>query len=136
VVQPWELIETVWGEGPPKTERKSVQTYINVLRRLLGSAMIQTLDGGYRLAVDPDDVDLNRFERHIRDGSDGLNRGECTLAVESLSAALGLWPGEPPKGLRRTRPRPHTVSGTASSQLANGLHLATERAGPISRSTE
>jgi DNA-binding SARP family transcriptional activator len=95
VVQTWELIDTVWGQDPPASVRKCLQTYIGVLRRALGSATIQTVSGGYRLRVEPDNVDINRFERYIRDGSNSLNRGSCSLAVDTLSAALALWRGEP-----------------------------------------
>jgi DNA-binding SARP family transcriptional activator len=95
VVQTSELIDTVWGEDPPATVRKCLQTYIGVLRRALGSSTIKTARGGYRLQVDHEDVDLTRFERYIRDGSDRLDQGECSLAVERFSAALGLWRGAP-----------------------------------------
>jgi DNA-binding SARP family transcriptional activator len=95
VVLAWELIDTVWGEDAPVTVRKCLQTYISVLRRLLGSTTIQTIGGGYRLRADPDYVDIDHFERHIRDGSDRLTQGDCSRAVELFSAALDLWRGEP-----------------------------------------
>jgi DNA-binding SARP family transcriptional activator len=95
VVQPWELIDTVWGEDPPATARKILQGYIGGLRRSIGSSTIQTIGGGYRLPLEADDVDLNRFERHIRDGSHSLKEGKSNRAIESLTVALGLWRGEP-----------------------------------------
>jgi DNA-binding SARP family transcriptional activator len=120
VVQPWELIDTVWGEDPPPTVRKSAQTYISCLRRSLGSATIQTICGGYRLRIDPDDVDVNRFERHIRDGSDSLNQGEYSRAVECLSAGTGLWRGEPLEELA------DSPAGMAARARLSELHRVAE----------
>jgi DNA-binding SARP family transcriptional activator len=95
VVQTWELFNTVWGDDPPVSVGKCLQTYIGVLRRRLGSTTIQTVGGGYRLRVDEDNVDLNRFERYIRVGSAHLTHGNFESATSCLSAALGMWRGEP-----------------------------------------
>jgi DNA-binding SARP family transcriptional activator len=95
VVQTWELIDSVWGDGSPVTVRKSLQTCITRLRQALGSETIETLAGGYRLRVDPADVDLNQFETHIGDGSDRLKAGDLHSAVAHLAAALALWRGQP-----------------------------------------
>jgi DNA-binding SARP family transcriptional activator len=120
VVQPWELIDTVWGEDPPTTVRKSVQAAIGVWRRVLGSMTIQTVSGGYRLWVDSDDVDINRFERYIRNGFASMNQGEYGLAAESLSAALGLWRGEPLEELF------DSASGMAARARLSELHRVAE----------
>jgi DNA-binding SARP family transcriptional activator len=95
VVQTWELIDSVWGTDSPVTVRKSLQTCIARLRQALGSETIETVGGGYLLRVEPADVDLNQFERHIGDGSDRLKAGDLRSAVASFSAALALWRGEP-----------------------------------------
>jgi DNA-binding SARP family transcriptional activator len=120
VIQPWELVDAVWGQDPPATVGKSLQTYIGGLRRSLGSSTIQTVGGGYRLRVEADDVDLNRFERHIREGSDSLNQGDSSLAVESLSVALDLWRGEPLEELV------DSAAGMAARARLSELHRVAE----------
>jgi DNA-binding SARP family transcriptional activator len=95
VVQTWELFNTVWGDEPPLSVGKCLQTYIGVLRRTLGSTTIETVGGGYRLRVDENNVDLNQFERYIRLGSAHLTRGKYESAADSFTVALGMWRGEP-----------------------------------------
>jgi DNA-binding SARP family transcriptional activator len=122
VVQPWELIDTVWGEDPPATARKTLQTYIAGLRRSLGASTIQTIGGGYRLRIEANNIDVNQFERHIRDGSNSLNQGQNNLAVERLTVALGLWRGEPLEELI------DSAAGTAARARLSELHrVAQER---------
>jgi hypothetical protein len=134
VVQTSELIDTVWGEDPPATVRKCLQTYIGVLRRALGSSTIKTAGGGYRLQVDHEDVDLTRFERYIRDGSDRLDQGECSLAVERFSAALGLWRGAPleelldsPAGMAAPGPHLGTPPGARGTAVRGPTSLGSAR---------
>ena len=75
------IVETLWGERPPASARKTIQVYVSQLRKLLGKARIETKGGGYRLRVDSDELDLERFER-LREAGD-------------VEAALALWRGEP-----------------------------------------
>jgi DNA-binding SARP family transcriptional activator len=95
VLQTWELIDAVWGADSPAAVRKSLQTYIGVLRGALGFPRIETVGDGYRLEIQPADVDVSQFERHIGEGSASLKAGCLSSAVVSLSAALALWRGEP-----------------------------------------
>ena len=60
------LIEGLWGEDPPASAAKMVQNYVWRLRTVLGectSAEILTRGRGYELRVDPDSVDVRRFQR-------------------------------------------------------------------------
>jgi predicted ATPase/DNA-binding SARP family transcriptional activator len=95
VVQAWELIDAVWGDDPPVRADKGLQTYIGALRRALGVESIETVGTGYRLRVDEDQVDINQFEEHVRDGLNQVKGHQFDLAVASLSAASRLWRGEP-----------------------------------------
>src|SRR6476659_11046274 len=55
------LIDELWGESPPPTARKAVNVYISQLRKALtrnGRDRIATADGGYRIAVDADELDV------------------------------------------------------------------------------
>ena len=55
-----QLIEGLWGERPPASASKLIQTYVWRLRRALGDdagAQIVTRGRGYELRIDPECVD-------------------------------------------------------------------------------
>src|SRR5919108_5426075 len=60
------LIEGLWGEHPPASAAKMLQNYVWRLRTVLGedaNAEILTRGRGYELRIDPDSLDVRRFER-------------------------------------------------------------------------
>src|SRR5215207_9466740 len=91
VISRERLIDGLWGENPPETAVKSVQTYISQLRKLLPAGMLVTRPPGYVIDVEPDAVDLRRFERLVAEArSSGPARASALLGE-----ALGLWRGPP-----------------------------------------
>src|SRR4051794_15600491 len=88
VVSSDRLIDAVWGEAPPDTARNTVQVYISQLRKLLPEGALETVPPGYRLAVDPETIDLFEFVRLADEGRSALASGEATRAAERLQAAL------------------------------------------------
>jgi DNA-binding SARP family transcriptional activator/class 3 adenylate cyclase len=94
-VRAWELIDALWGDEPPRSATKTLQTYVSSLRRLLSAGAIETAGGGYRLVVPADAVDVLRFEDLVRRGGRALEQGNATSAMEALTAGLRLWRGEP-----------------------------------------
>src|SRR3954463_14363351 len=54
---PERVIDAVWGGDPPQTARNTVQVYVSTLRRALGADRLVTEPGGYRLLVEPDELD-------------------------------------------------------------------------------
>jgi DNA-binding SARP family transcriptional activator len=59
------LIGGLWGEHPPRSARKNLQTYVWRLRRLLeqvGAARLEGRRSGYILRVDRAEVDVDQFE--------------------------------------------------------------------------
>jgi predicted ATPase/DNA-binding SARP family transcriptional activator len=95
VVQPSEIIDALWGEEPPDSAINIVKTYVYALRRRLGQGLIETVAGGYRLCISPDDVDVVRFERLMKSGHDAVEEGDPTRAVVCFISALALWRGDP-----------------------------------------
>src|SRR5436305_2348671 len=63
VVSRERLIDELWGDEPPETAVTSVQVYVSRLRKLLPDATLLTRAPGYVLEVEPEQVDLLRFER-------------------------------------------------------------------------
>ncbi len=91
----WELIDALWGEDPPVSAAKTLQTYVSALRRRLPAGVIATSGGGYRLQVGVDTVDVFVFERLIAAGQRALAAGDAEASVGWLHQALGLWRGDP-----------------------------------------
>jgi DNA-binding SARP family transcriptional activator len=97
VVSAERLIDELWGEYPPATASTVVQGLVSKLRRLLEpgrgkgepAGILETVGPGYRLAVDPDAIDANRFKRLLDEAR--LATGEARSA--KLAGALRLWRG-------------------------------------------
>ena len=85
------LIEDLWDGRPPATAAKVLQTYVSQLRKALGNQVIVTRPAGYELVVEPDGLDLHRFERLVSEA-----RGnDPAVATARLREALALWRGPP-----------------------------------------
>ncbi|QQC88993.1 AfsR/SARP family transcriptional regulator [Streptomyces alfalfae] len=89
------LVDEVWAAEPPADAPGALQALVGRLRRALGAGVIASVDGGYRLSADPDDVDVFRFERLVGEGAGALADGDATKAAALLDDALALWGGEP-----------------------------------------
>ena len=88
------LVEGLWGEDAPPSAAKMVQNYVWRLRRVLGDdsgAEILTRGRGYELRIDPDAVDVRRFERLLEAGRAARDGPSSDAARE----ALALWRGPP-----------------------------------------
>ena len=75
------LVDELWGETPPQTAPKILQSSVSRLRRLLGAERVETRGHGYVMHVAPDELDASRFERLV---------GE-----RKMREALALWRGPP-----------------------------------------
>jgi DNA-binding SARP family transcriptional activator len=100
VVPVSSLIEEIWSENPPVSAMTTLQTYVYQLRKTFG-AYAQRADDilitkplGYVAAIDPEDLDLYRFERLAEDGRRRLAGGEYEDAAKSLQQALDLCRGD------------------------------------------
>ncbi|MFJ8359846.1 BTAD domain-containing putative transcriptional regulator [Streptomyces sp. NPDC093984] len=87
------LVDEVWGGDPPADAPGALQALVGRLRRALGADAVESVDGGYRLAAAPDDVDLHRFERLAGEGLRALADGDPAKAAVVLDDALALWRG-------------------------------------------
>ncbi|MEU0403730.1 BTAD domain-containing putative transcriptional regulator [Streptomyces sp. NPDC006197] len=95
-VGPGALIDQVWADGDPADDQDrtaALQALVGRLRRALGREAVVSAPGGYRLAADPDAVDLHRFERLAAEGAAALAAGHADRAATLLDEALGLWHG-------------------------------------------
>ena len=88
------LVDDLWGDAVPGTAVKMVQIYVSQLRKVLPAEVLVTRPPGYIVEVDPEAIDVGRFDRLRRTGRAALEAGEPGTAAARLSDALGLWRGE------------------------------------------
>jgi YVTN family beta-propeller protein len=93
VVSRDRLIEELWGNEPPERAVQSVQVYVSRLRKLLPPDTLLTRAPGYLLEIEPDELDLRRFERLLAEGHQALAAGDAERAATVLQHALALWRG-------------------------------------------
>jgi predicted ATPase/DNA-binding SARP family transcriptional activator len=87
------LIDALWGERPPAAVTNALQVYVHALRKLLGPERITTDGPGYRLHVEPGELDLERFGRLVARGRNELAVGDAEAAASTLRKGLALWRG-------------------------------------------
>jgi DNA-binding SARP family transcriptional activator len=96
------LIDELWGPAPPPTAKKAVNVYISQLRKALarnGHDPVATADGGYRLGVDDDELDVSRLRQLLAAARERESAGELEAAAALLREGLGLWRGPTLSGL-------------------------------------
>ncbi|OBK46769.1 BTAD domain-containing putative transcriptional regulator [Mycobacterium sp. 1081908.1] len=132
VVSADTLVELLWGEDPPRTAAKALQTHISSLRRTLGDGFVLTEGAGWTLAES--EVDASRYKSAARRGRDAAAAGDTGQAVARFEEALELWRGIPelPDGRRGTSEKTRWIEGHAAlvEDRADAL-LATGRAAEI-----
>ena len=91
------LIEDIWGDQPLEAGRKRLHVHVSRLRKTLGAGdgPLLTRPNGYMVRVEPNELDLERFERLAREGSTALAAGDPERAAERLREGLRLWRGPP-----------------------------------------
>src|SRR5687768_15032608 len=96
VVSTSRLIDVLWGDDPPVSDRNALQTYVARLRRRLrtGStpAPIVTRPPGYAIELRPHQLDSLQF-RDLLDQTRATLEVEPAQALETLDEALKLWRG-------------------------------------------
>jgi len=127
------LIDELWGDSPPATARKSVHVRVAGLRRALRGDVLLTRGDGYLVRLEPNQLDLHRFEQLLSGGRDLLGAGDPSAAVATLDEALALWRGPAladftyesfaqPAIARLEELRVHALELRVEAQLDLGLH--------------
>ncbi|KAB1924682.1 BTAD domain-containing putative transcriptional regulator [Micromonospora noduli] len=135
VVSAERLIDGLYGEHPPRGAANALQSQVSRLRQALpaGHDPVEFHPAGYRLAVDPDDVDAYRFERLAEAGRRALVDGDWHRAAAVLREALELWrgpaladaigaAGAPAQAARLEELRLAAIEDRVEADLALGVH--------------
>jgi DNA-binding SARP family transcriptional activator len=89
------LADQLWGEALPKRALAALENHVSVLRRHLGGDgrgrdLVVTEPGGYRLAAERVDLDLDRFDERITAaGKTGTRMARKLLSEAVLAGARG-----------------------------------------------
>jgi DNA-binding SARP family transcriptional activator len=91
VVSTDRLMDELWGEDSPERAGPALRVNVSRLRKALPQDVLTTRSPGYVIRVEPDELDLHRFERLVDEGRSLLARGLAAEASERLRDALALW---------------------------------------------
>lgn len=106
------LIDELWGESPPASAPRTLQTYVSRLRKALNANGTYASPGrdsappplhgalltgrhGYLLELAPGELDLDRFQELAERGREALASGRPEDAASLLDEALAVWRGPP-----------------------------------------
>ncbi len=87
------LIEELWGEDSTESAATALRVNVSRLRKALPRDVLVTRSPGYTIRLDPDQLDLQRFERLVDEGRGLLGDANPEDAAARLREALALWRG-------------------------------------------
>lgn len=95
VISSDRLLDGLYVDAPPDRAANALQAQVSRLRRQLGTGaqLVERHGSGYRLAVDPADVDAHDFERRVAEGRAASEANDAARVAEVVGGALSLWRG-------------------------------------------
>jgi DNA-binding SARP family transcriptional activator len=96
VVHPSQLIEGIWGDAPPQHPDAALQIVVSRLRTALGPASSRLVSdrGGYRVVVEPEELDLERAQQAFDLARERFIRDDYEAAAAAASTGLACWSGD------------------------------------------
>jgi DNA-binding SARP family transcriptional activator len=96
------IVETIWGERPPRNANNTVQVHISRIRRILRTPgaetygntptePLETVASGYRLCLEPASVDIHLFRILLARAQSSRSEGRLCDALTAIERALDLW---------------------------------------------
>ncbi|MGW5743452.1 BTAD domain-containing putative transcriptional regulator [Amycolatopsis sp. NPDC003861] len=94
------LVEALWPDGPPKSYTSNLHTYLSRLRERIEGLRVEHGPAGYRLDVEPAELDLLVFRSAV---AEGRRTADPVAAAGHYRRALALWRGPVLAGLHVPR---------------------------------
>jgi PAS domain S-box-containing protein len=122
-VQKDRLTELLWQQDRPKDATAVLESHVSVLRRHIsmcgryGRDLVTTVPGGYSLECDAVDVDLDAFDRLVKDAVDAPVGDVQRLLEEALALASGPVLEDEPNASYATRMRVRYDEAIARARL-------------------
>src|SRR4051812_29210528 len=82
------LADGLWGHTPPRQAAGSLRVHVHHLRQALGDSRIERRAEGYRLRVEPGELDVDRFRALAAEGRAALAAGQPVPASALFRSAL------------------------------------------------
>jgi DNA-binding SARP family transcriptional activator len=90
------LIDALWGDNPPANAETALRVRVSDVRRALaGHDRLITQHSGYRMRIEPGELDLARFRDLAALGRTALDQGHAEDAARALGEACTLWRDPP-----------------------------------------
>jgi len=87
------LVADLWADTSSGASGNAVQALVSRLRNAVSRDIVEREPTGYRLALQPEEIDAWMFEVAVAAARDALGSGESERAAGSLRRALGMWRG-------------------------------------------
>ena len=87
------LAEDLWPAGRPADAANALQALVSRLRQAAGRDLVEYLAAGYRLAVEPGQMDAVAFERRVTAARAALAAVELAREAALLAEAAAMWRG-------------------------------------------
>lgn len=84
------IMRELWGGDLPKTPVTALHVYVSSLRKMTPSFLIKTEPHAYRLAIEPDAVDVHRFTADVDKAGKAFNDDQFTGVCDVLDKAFLL----------------------------------------------
>ncbi len=88
------LAEDLWPRERPANTGNALQALVSRLRQAAGKDAVSYQSGGYRLVLDPSEVDAVSFEQGVTAGRAAVTDGDTARGAALLRQALALWRGD------------------------------------------
>ncbi len=88
------LAEDLWPRDRPADVANALQALVSRLRQAAGKDTIGYRSGGYRLELDPGEIDACVFEQRVSAGRAAVASGDPARGAALLREALALWRGD------------------------------------------
>ncbi|RYB91634.1 transcriptional regulator [Nocardioides oleivorans] len=86
-----ELVERVWEDDPPATPGKALQVLVSRVRSSTAAGVVDLTETGYRLGLEPHEVDVLQLGLQVAGARDALRDGDAVRAAD-LAEAARSWP--------------------------------------------
>ena len=128
------LAELLWPDQPPGNPTKALQVVVSRARSATSAEAVGRTPGGYRLGLPPDEVDVLRLDRLVRQAHQALAAGRTGDAARLAEEAVRLAtdpPTEPPGPLAELTRRAADRRTEARRVLGLARHLGGDHQGAL-----
>ncbi|MDH3680424.1 MAG: AfsR/SARP family transcriptional regulator [Acidimicrobiia bacterium] len=85
------LADLLWPAKPPRDIGHALRTHVMRLRQHIGRDLVVTSPGAYAIVVEPETVDVHRFDQATTAGTVELAQRRLDAAEARLAEAVDIW---------------------------------------------